>query len=657
MTDNRNTILAVILSGLVLIAWQYFYNMPQMERQRAQQQTQAELNKSQPQTAPGSTTPQPGATPSAGAPAGQPAQPVVSRDTAIAASPRIKIETPRISGSIALKGARIDDLALEKFRDTVDPKSPAIVLFSPSGTAHPYYAEFGWVAASGSTAKLPDRETVWQQEGSGSLSPERPVTLKWDNGEGLTFRRTIAVDDRYLFTIKDDVTNVGNAPVTLYPFALISRHGTPEVSGYYILHEGLIGYLGDQRLQEYSYSKIDEVKSVAFNVTNGWLGITDKYWASALLPDTTARLQARFSSNLAGTKRTYQTDYLLDPQTIAIGGTGSANARLFAGAKEASVVGINFPFAGHGGYNKQLGLNQFDLLIDWGWFYFITKPMFLLLDYFFHLVGNFGLSILLVTVLIKLLFFPLANKSYASMAKMKSVQPQLQALQGALSRRPPEAAAGDDGDLPQGEDQPDRGLPSHCAADSGVLLALQGAVRHHRNAPCAVLRLDKGSLGVGPDQPVQSVRSAAFRSDAHSGDRILPRARRLADHHGHHDVVPDEAEPDAAGSDPEDDLRLDAADLHLHAGRLPGGSRDLLGLEQPALGDPAELHHAKERREGGAVRQSQGDVRAEEGRREDVTRRRLRLPYRHSPTRHARPCAGHPRLYGAGDGNEHGWPG
>ncbi|MEH2604153.1 YidC/Oxa1 family membrane protein insertase [Bradyrhizobium sp. AZCC 1588] len=427
MTDNRNTILAVILSGLVLIAWQYFYNMPQMERQRAQQQTQAELNKSQPPATPGAT-PQPGSTPSPGAPAGQPAQPVVNRDTAIAASPRIKIETPRISGSIALKGARIDDLALEKFRDTVDPKSPAIVLFSPSGTAHPYYAEFGWVAASGSAAKLPDRETVWQQEGSGSLSPERPVTLKWDNGEGLTFRRTIAIDDRYLFTIKDDVTNVGNAPVTLYPFALISRHGTPEVSGYYILHEGLIGYLGDQRLQEYSYSKIDEAKSVAFNVTNGWLGITDKYWASALLPDTTARLQARFSSNLAGAKRTYQTDYLLDPQTIAIGGTGSANARLFAGAKEASVVGINFPFAGHGGYNKQLGLNQFDLLIDWGWFYFITKPMFLLLDYFFHLVGNFGVSILLVTVLIKLLFYPLANKSYASMAKMKSVQPQLAAL-------------------------------------------------------------------------------------------------------------------------------------------------------------------------------------------------------------------------------------
>jgi YidC/Oxa1 family membrane protein insertase len=431
MTDNRNTILAVILSGLVLIAWQYFYNVPQMERQRAQTQSQAELAKpaTPGSTTPGSTSPQPGATPSATTP-GQPAAaaPVVSRDTAITTTPRVKIETPRVTGSISLKGARIDDLALVQYRDTVDPNSPAIVLFSPSNTAHPYYAEFGWVPASGSTARLPDQNTVWQQEGSGTLSPGNPVTLKYDNGEGLTFRRTIAIDDRYLFTIKDDVTNVGSAPVTLYPFALISRHGKPEVSGYYILHEGLIGYLGEQGLQEYGYSKIDDAKSVAFNVTNGWLGITDKYWASALLPDTTAKLQARFSSNLVNTKRTYQTDYLLDPQTIAIGGTGSANARLFAGAKEAGVVGINFPLAGHGGYNKQLGLNHFDLLIDWGWFYFITKPMFLALDYFYHLVGNFGISIILVTVLVKLLFFPLANKSYASMAKMKSVQPQLAAL-------------------------------------------------------------------------------------------------------------------------------------------------------------------------------------------------------------------------------------
>jgi YidC/Oxa1 family membrane protein insertase len=431
MTDNRNTILAVILSGLVLIAWQYFYNMPQMEKQRAAQQAQSEMVKPAPQ-AEHATTPSTAPannTPSATAPA-QPASSaaIVSRDTAIAAAPRVKIDTPRLAGSISLKGARIDDLSLVQFRETVDPTSPAIVLYSPSNTANPYYAEFGWVAATGSTAKLPDQNTVWQQEGSNSLTPGSPVTLKYDNGEGLTFRRTISIDDRYLFTIKDDVTNVGNAPVTLYPFALISRHGTPQVAGYYILHEGLIGYLGDQGLQEYGYKKIDDAKSVSFKVTDGWLGITDKYWASALLPDTNAQLQARFSSNLVGTVRTYQTDYLEDPQTIAIGGSASANARLFAGAKEASVVGINFPLAGLGGYNKQLSLNHFDLLIDWGWFYFITKPMFLALDFFYHLVGNFGIAILLVTVLVKLLFFPLANKSYASMAKMKSVQPQLAAL-------------------------------------------------------------------------------------------------------------------------------------------------------------------------------------------------------------------------------------
>ena len=438
MNDNRNTILAFILTGLVLIAWQFFYNVPQMERQRAQSQTQTELQKGA--TQPNATATQQNTTatpapqtssappPPVGATANRPVQTTASRDEAIAADPRIKIDTPRLSGSISLKGGRIDDLSLVKFRDTVDPKSPAIVLYSPSGTAHPYYAEFGWVPATGSTARVPDQNTMWQQEGSGSLTPSTPVVLKYDNGEGLTFRRTISIDDHYLFSLKDEVTNAGGAAVTLYPFALISRHDTPQVAGYYILHEGLIGYLGDQGLQQYSYKKIDDAKQVDFQVTNGWLGITDKYWASALLPDTDAQLKARFSSNLNNNARTYQTDYLLNPQTIAAGSTGTANARLFAGAKEASVVGMNFSLGGHGGYNQQLGLNHFDLLIDWGWFYFITKPMFLALDFFYHLLGNFGFAILLVTVIVKLLFLPLANKSYVSMAKMKSIQPQMQAL-------------------------------------------------------------------------------------------------------------------------------------------------------------------------------------------------------------------------------------
>ena len=432
MTDNRNTILAVILSGIVLIAWQVFYNGPQMERQRAQSQMQAELaKKSTPaEPAPTAAAPQPGAAgspsvPSGSAPSGTAAVP---RDTAITASPRVRIDTPRLIGSISLKGARIDDLALVQYRETVNPSSPAIVLFSPSNTAHPYYAEFGWVSAAGSTARVPDQNTMWQQEGSGTLTPSSPVTLTYDNGEGMTFRRTIAVDDHYLFTIKDEVGNGGTAPATLYPFGLISRHGTPQVSGYYILHEGLIGYLGDSGLQEYTYKKIDDDKVVKFDVTNGWLGITDKYWASALLPETTAQLQARYQSNLVDNQHRYQTDYIENAQTIASGGTGSVTTRLFAGAKEASVVGINFPVGGLGGYNHQLGLNHFDLLIDWGHFYFLTKPMFLALDFFYRFFGNFGISILLVTVLVKLLFFPLANKSYASMAKMKSIQPQVAAL-------------------------------------------------------------------------------------------------------------------------------------------------------------------------------------------------------------------------------------
>ncbi|MGJ4946002.1 membrane protein insertase YidC [Bradyrhizobium sp. HKCCYLS1011] len=435
MTDNRNTILAVVLSGLVLIAWQYFYNMPQMERQRAQQ-AQTELAKkqaaqpetSQPQTS--TSAPQPGSSgapsaPSTNAPTGSA---VVPRDAALEATPRVKIDTPRLAGSISLKGARIDDLALVQYRETVDPQSPAIVLFSPSNTAHPYYAEFGWVAGAGSSVGVPNQNTVWQQQGSGSLTPSTPVTLTYDNGEGLTFHRTISVDEHYLFTIKDDVTNTGGAPVTLYPFGLISRHGTPQVSGYYILHEGLIGYLGEHGLQQFTYKKIDDEKVVNFSATDAWLGITDKYWAAALLPQTDAHLQARYQSSLEGNLRRYQTDYLEDAQTVAAGATNTVSTRLFAGAKEAGVVGINFPIGGLGGYNQALGLNHFDLLIDWGWFYFLTKPMFLALDFFYRFFGNFGISILLVTVLVKLLFFPLANKSYASMAKMKSIQPQLAAL-------------------------------------------------------------------------------------------------------------------------------------------------------------------------------------------------------------------------------------
>ncbi len=431
MSEHKNTILAIVLSGAVLLLWQYFFGLPQMEKQRQealqrqQQQTQQQTQPSPAQpaqpgpggapapgtaSAPG-TAPTPGTAPSPAAPSGP-----QSVAAALAAGERVAITTPDIKGSISLRGARIDDVALTRYRETVDPHSPAIVLLAPSGTPHPFYAEFGWVGGAGQKLAVPGPDTMWRQEGAGPLTPTHPITLVYDNGQGLTFRRTITVDDKYLFTLKDEVVNKGTAPVTLFPYGLVSRHGTPQTLGYYILHEGLIGVLGADGLQEVTYSTIEDKKAINFNVTNAWLGITDKYWAATLLPDTNAHVQARFSAGSFGNLKTYQADYLLDAVTVAPGGTASASGRLFAGAKEVSVVD---------NYDRTLHLNRFELLIDWGWFYFITKPMFMVIDFFFRWTHNFGVAILIVTVLVKAVFFPLANKSYASMAKMKAVQPQM----------------------------------------------------------------------------------------------------------------------------------------------------------------------------------------------------------------------------------------
>jgi YidC/Oxa1 family membrane protein insertase len=425
MTDSKNTILAIVLSALVLIAWQYFFAMPQEKARQEQLQAQQQAQQQRPQKPAEAGRPAQAPATQPGPPQlpGQATQPSVgepiTRAAALASTPRVTIATDNLQGSIALKGARIDDLALIKFRETVDLKSPPIVLLSPSGSPEPFYAEFGWTNAAGANVKVPTAETVWTRQGSGALDVGRPLTLTYDNGQGLEFRRTFAVDDKYLFTIKDEVANKSASPVSLYPFALISRHGTPQTLGYYILHEGLIGKFGDEGSKEVTYKNIEDKKLNSFNATNVWLGITDKYWAAVLVPKTDAHVIANFRSDTLGSTKTYQTDYLLDAQTIAPGATGAAEARLFAGAKEVRVVND---------YEKKLDLNHFDLLIDWGWFYFITKPLFFVIDYIYRLVGNFGVAILIVTVLIKAAFFPLANKSYASMAKMKAVQPQMTAL-------------------------------------------------------------------------------------------------------------------------------------------------------------------------------------------------------------------------------------
>ena len=215
--------------------------------------------------------------------------------------------------------------------------------------------------------QLPTSETSWHQEGSDSLGIGRPVTLVWQNGEGLEFRRTISVDDKYLFNIRDEVANNGQAAVVLAPYALISRHNPPPTLGYYLLHEGAIGVLGEQGLQEVTYKTLDEKKRMAFNLGHAWLGFTDKYWAAILLPEASSHLQAEFSASSLGTLKTYQADYVQEAQTIEPGGTASATARLFAGAKEVAILD---------GYDKALNLDRFDLAIDWGWFRFITKPMF-----------------------------------------------------------------------------------------------------------------------------------------------------------------------------------------------------------------------------------------------------------------------------------------
>jgi YidC/Oxa1 family membrane protein insertase len=429
MSDQKNTILAIVLSALVLIVWQVYFGVPQMDKQRQiQQQQQAQERSQQPPAVPQ----QPGTTPSAPGTAPQtPTQPgavpaqTMSRQAVLAASPRVRIETPSLSGTISLKGGRIDDLSLVKYRETVNPNSPPIVLLAPSGSPHPFYAEFGWSAPSGASVKLPGSDTMWRQEGSGTLAVGHPVTLTYDNGEGLQFRRTIAVDDNYLFTLKDEVINKGAAPVTLYPYGLISRHGTPETLGYYILHEGLIGVFGDKGLQEEAYANIEKQKVISYSATDVWLGITDKYWAATLIPDTKTHVEAKFSAGTIGNNiKTYQSDYLGPAQTIAPGGTAAVDGRLFAGAKEVSIVDH---------YNDRLGLNKFDRLIDWGWFYFITKPLFLAMDWIYRQVGNFGVAILIITVIIKIFFFPLANKSYASMAKMKAVQPEMMAIRARFA--------------------------------------------------------------------------------------------------------------------------------------------------------------------------------------------------------------------------------
>ncbi|MBO0345716.1 membrane protein insertase YidC [Roseibium sp. CAU 1637] len=413
-SENRNTILAVVLSLIVLLGWQYFVAQPQLERQQAEQAQQAAEQSAATQS--DTTTPVgPGGTPAAGTPPQSAAVATVSLEDALKATDRVAIDTPRLSGSLNLTGGRLDDLRLKDYRQTVEDDSPTVILLAPKGSPDPYYVDYGWVTEANSNITLPTGSTVWNVDGNADLTPSQPVTLSYDNGEGLTFKRTFSVDENYMFTVSQSVENTTDADLTLYPYGLIARTGEPDHQSFYILHEGLLGFFGEEGLKEIDYSDLQEESKIRpKEVNQGWLGITDKYWATTLIPTPGEAFQPNFSHN-AGSDN-YQADFLGKAVTVNAGATAGTSSHLFAGAKETKLLNA---------YKDDLGISNFELLIDWGWFYFLTKPMFHAIDFLYHLVGNFGVAILLVTVGVKAVFFPLANKSYVSMSKMKLVQPQM----------------------------------------------------------------------------------------------------------------------------------------------------------------------------------------------------------------------------------------
>lgn len=399
-SEQRNLILAIVLSIVILMGFQVLFapDAP-VEQQPKEQATEM--------------TP-PGERPAGPALPGD-APPAMTRQAALTGG-RVPISTPRLHGSIALRGGRIDDLTLVEYHERPDPKSPEIELLSPAGAPRPYYAEYGWVPAG--DVAVPGEDAEWSASG-GNLTPERPVTLTWDNGEGLRFIRTYTIDKDYLFSVAQRVENKSGDPVTLHPYALISRTGTPETAGFYILHEGPMGVF-DSKLKELDYSDLRDSRVIKQESAGGWIGITDKYWLTALVPPQDITVASRFAWRAVDTEDKYQADYMGPAMTVPAGGAVDFNSHFFAGAKKVDLMDR---------YADEYGIDRFDLAIDFGWFYFLTKPFFYILKFFNDLFGNFGLAILGLTVLVKLAFFPLANKSYVAMSKMKKLQPEMKKLQ------------------------------------------------------------------------------------------------------------------------------------------------------------------------------------------------------------------------------------
>ncbi|WP_308516599.1 membrane protein insertase YidC [Sphingomonas flavescens] len=397
MNDSKNLILAVVLSALVLLGWSWAAN--KFFPTANPPSTKIEAGKQQP-------VQQPNAQPSA------PATPkaTMSVAAALGSSQRVAIRTPSLSGSINLKGAQIDDLVLLDQRQTIAKNSPPVRLFSPLGAPGAYLASFGWTAQNGAA---PGMDTMWTAD-SQELVPGRPVTLTSQGADGARYQIKIAVDDGYLFTVAQSVTNGSSAPFILRPIGLVSRAEKSHDPDSWTNHVGPIGLFGGKANYDVNYKNLDEDGPQPFNNVDGWLGFTDKYWLTALIPQ--GSMAADFRRSPSGG---YQADYALAPITVAPGQTSTTQTRLFAGAKEKAWLDRY----------EDAGIPKLSKSIDWGWFEFFMRPIFDLLMFLFHTVGNFGVAIICLTLIVRAIMFPIAQKQFQSMAAMRKIQPKLKALQ------------------------------------------------------------------------------------------------------------------------------------------------------------------------------------------------------------------------------------